>query len=902
MPYPAKGTYSVPTCNEQESRFSLHLHPTSPTILFYSMGMIILSAFPVKTVQDIWKQLKFEIQICMCMVRQIYYSMSFISTVCPTPCRCPSLSKGRLVLDCRNSKLRAIPDNIPITVVAIDLSANFIAHVSDDSFKNCANVTTLDLTFNMISFIQNSMLRGMPHLEEIVLDRNLLWYNETSFPGAPFADLQHLISISIQSQGTPHSPSPKDFETMMHKLPTILAVLFFDIPVENGFSLDFAEAKKLTKLGIRIGKRSGHQNPVLITNDTFRLCVNLSITELRITARNLSEVQPLAFYYLPKLRSLDMSETYGMSIADLSSALKGLRNTKLEKLRLSHMFKYKHRSELVVLNGTFCANLVLPHLTDLQMDHTQLYDVTRIPTSETCFSNLVNLKRLNVSSNFISLNAIQRLFQYDLTSSLNLIEIDISHQYDLTIGVSRKPLWLQVNPGLKIMHMSSVRRANVGIPFEFHIDSATSVEYLNFQNNRVERLSIFDIDRSTTSTPITVDFSRNNMISFAGSFDQSILEKGLLVCTLLLHWNKLGEELSKHGDTIFRNFKDLKELDLTLNEIKTLPYSTFKNQEKIEVLNLSKNSLVLLNVEISHLKHLETIDLSDNLMSHIDETRQHELETRRHSFQAFTVNMLGNPIQCSCENFQFLSWMYNQRMMFVQYDNYTCVYANEVIYFKNMKTFIGELHFQCSLDSILKICAGLLAFTIAVFVVSYIIHRHKWDVRFFCLKFVANRKAYQELEEDAQAYEYDAFVAYHESDKAWVYDLYEHIDKKEGVVESDSQTRFKLCIHHRDFQPGVPIEENILRTIDSSRKVIAVLSERFFESRWCEFELELARMECIEKGRNLLIAVMLEPLPNETNLPRCVKKLICRNTYIAWPEDAEEREYFWDQLREALRN
>ena len=123
---------------------------------------------------------------------------------------------------------------------------------------------------------------------------------------------------------------------------------------------------------------------------------------------------------------------------------------------------------------------------------------------------------------------------------------------------------------------------------------------------------------------------------------------------------------------------------------------------------------------------------------------------------------------------------------------------------------------------------------------------------------------------------------------------------RDGEVDTINQPRFRLCIHDRDFMPGEAIEENILKAIESSRKTIIVLSKNFLQSAWCEFELQIARMECVEKGRNLIIAVMLEPLSVDDKMSRSVERLIRKNTYIEWPEDLSKREQFWNKLRAAL--
>ena len=218
-----------------------------------------------------------------------------------------------------------------------------------------------------------------------------------------------------------------------------------------------------------------------------------------------------------------------------------------------------------------------------------------------------------------------------------------------------------------------------------------------------------------------------------------------------------------------------------------------------------------------------------------------------------------------------------------------------------MIAMLHNLNYQCSLNLIAKVSAGLMAFLIVVIALSVFLYRHKWDVRFFCLRFITDRKAYQELQETNTEYEYDAFVSYHKDDRGWVRnELYENIDLRDGEVDTINLHRFRLCIHDRDFIPGEAIEENILKAIESSRKTIFVLSRNFLKSVWCEFELQIARKECVEKGRNLIIAVMLEPLSVEDKMSRSVERLIRQNTYIEWPEDPLKRINFWDKLRAAL--
>ena len=144
------------------------------------------------------------------------------------------------------------------------------------------------------------------------------------------------------------------------------------------------------------------------------------------------------------------------------------------------------------------------------------------------------------------------------------------------------------------------------------------------------------------------------------------------------------------------------------------------------------------------------------------------------------MNTLGNPIQCSRETLSFLQWMDNTKAMFVRFNDYTCIYNDELITFDTIGQLLKTLNYQCSLDLILKVYASLLAFLITVIALSFFLYRHKWDLRFFCLRFITNMKAYQKLQQWETDIEYDAyFVVHDKNDFDWVSnELNDNLDSK----------------------------------------------------------------------------------------------------------------------------
>ena len=437
--------------------------------------------------------------------------------------------------------------------------------------------------------------------------------------------------------------------------------------------------------------------------------------------------------------------------------------------------------------------------------------------------------------------------------------------------------------------------------FIFVVSYSWKLRYLNLRGNSINLLSRFYINQNNTEVKFTADISQNKMVTlYSDAFRESV-ESGLRISGLLLSENKLGDQLGRSDEQIFKLLRDLRVLDLSLNDIKNLPYNAFKNNANLEMLNLSSNSLLTMEFQFSHMTNLQILDLSNNLISQFNSDLQTTFNDLKLKSPNLTINLSGNPFQCSCDYQHFLKWIHTKREMFSLFEDYSCLYDNKMRNFSRLQEMLGDLEYQCSLDLIVKVSGGVLALLIVVVALSIFLYRHKWDIRFFCIKFVARKNAYVEQEGYQHMFEYDAFVAYHKNDLKWVTsELFKNLDEESHGDDLTDQTRFRLCFHDRDFIPGTSIEDNIVRAIENSRKTILVLSKDFLTSGWCDFELQMARMESFDKGRNVIVVVMLEPLPMES-MKKSLKLLIQRNTYIEWFKDGMvDKSNFWEKMRVAL--
>ncbi|CAG2247623.1 Toll-like receptor 4 [Mytilus edulis] len=139
---------------------------------------------------------------------------------------------------------------------------------------------------------------------------------------------------------------------------------------------------------------------------------------------------------------------------------------------------------------------------------------------------------------------------------------------------------------------------------------------------------------------------------------------------------------------------------------------------------------------------------------------------------------------------------------------------------------------------------------------------------------------------DVLEYTYDAFISYSEDDRSFVLtDCIEKLEKEENL---------SLCINHRDFVPGDDITDNIINAIKKSRKTICIISKSFFDSYYCMFEFNMARMEGIHsRNKKNVIFLVLYKHVRSKDIPLVFYELIQNQSYIEYPDDAQDTSIFW---------
>ncbi|ESO92078.1 hypothetical protein LOTGIDRAFT_121482 [Lottia gigantea] len=140
---------------------------------------------------------------------------------------------------------------------------------------------------------------------------------------------------------------------------------------------------------------------------------------------------------------------------------------------------------------------------------------------------------------------------------------------------------------------------------------------------------------------------------------------------------------------------------------------------------------------------------------------------------------------------------------------------------------------------------------------------------------------------------YVAFMCYSHHDSEFVL---RHIRPEiERRLEVDmSRSEGLLCINDRDFRVGEPIEEAIVRSVLASSMIILIISEKFMDSQWCKFEMNIAWLE------KKPILMILKERVLVRKLPYLLKNIYNKNTRLTWTGENRKNEFIENLYKSML--
>ncbi|XP_070532915.1 toll-like receptor 2 [Ptychodera flava] len=355
---------------------------------------------------------------------------------------------------------------------------------------------------------------------------------------------------------------------------------------------------------------------------------------------------------------------------------------------------------------------------------------------------------------------------------------------------------------------------------------------------------------------------------------------------LILHIS--GSQMSLDRDML-SSMPSLTILELQNNRIDVLDRDALAGLVSLEHLDLTYNDIKEISGHAWRLPSLHTLYLPGNKLLAIEED---DID-RKYLPSLRYVDFSKNSFACHCNLVWFRNWIASDKIVdLLNYHTFTCTSPSSPRGVMLVRDFDPST-LACQSLTHVYLAVGLALFAILVAVIAVTGVYYRWHIKYAIFLIRCKVKGYARIPDPEK--DYDAFISFNSGDEEWVqHTLVPHL-------EENCNTQFKICVHYKDFIPGKAIIDNILDSIENSRKTVLVLSPNFVKSEWCHFEMQMAHHRLFEDRRDVVVLLLLEPIPDK-DTPRMLRKLLLKRSYITWPkkEQGPARQLFWAQLESAL--
>lgn len=831
---------------------------------------------------------------------------------------------------------------------SLNLSFNLISVLSPSVFDDLVNLTFLSLARNKLKELPGGIFSTLASLSNLILRENFLrnftgiaesvsdlqnlrkldlcWNNLTSLSHVNVSLPKSLNALYISNNSLStlgnHSSLLKPIQVLdLSHNPRLLTKAF------RGVDLKGVNYLRLQSTGVNVFE-------FLNISNIYAGHIDFSGTRLKGSSE-VNKLCKILHKKLPKIKNFDLSHN-GFEIGNNSWILNNCPEIK-EALIVSHnqiktinCFDFlKNQKQVQVLNVEHnhithlqpCDEAVhLPNLLEVTFRYNHILSI-----KSSAFWNTPNLKMLKLNINIISfldkkalkgLNVLETLrldnnllttltkntFE-DLISlqTLNLRNNRISVIFDETFHRLGNLTILDLG-GNKITHFQQSGLNGLRSLGKFYLDGNNlkkidpsfyhifqdTLTVLDLQNNQIN----FEWERIVE--PPFVNLTKLSDLKLGGqrphglAFLPSLLFQGLhSLKSLYLTDNKI----SFFGHGVFDDLTNLNflSLDSCCVGVMQLQPGIFKNLKNLTTLMIENTGMQNFSKEVfGSLTKLRKLQLDSNVMQHIDTEALQSLPNLQY------LDMRNVPLSCTCANSMLQNWTEkNQDVQVVYLYNMHCPGDAKIKFYKFDTSVcyidLGEYMFVGT-----TLAVFLFTFTPLFYVKLY------WKLKYSYYVFRSwFSEQWRRLREEEENCKYDAFISYNSVDEMWVMDqLLPNLERK--------GSSFKLCLHHRDFEPGRYILDNIVSAVYNSRKTVCIVSRNFLTSEWCSLEIQMASYRLFDEHRDVLVLVLLEPLSDrQLSSYHRMRKVMLKKTYLQWPgtecvDPAQSQELFWNQLRRAI--
>ncbi|KAG8191886.1 hypothetical protein JTE90_019821 [Oedothorax gibbosus] len=784
----------------------------------------------------------------------------------------------RLIL--KNDSINYLPDGMFAglrSLEFLDLSQNKITTVKQSLFGKLENLTSLNLSVNAISEFSHDAFNAFPNLQEIYLTNNDLSKLDENL----FSINERLIKIDLSYNNIKDLP-----EQIFKKLNDLEQVSCSRCQLIKLHSNLFLNKTKLKSINF--------SKNYIATVPSDLLIIQHYLFHISLSDNRISEMPLL----LNKtyLKYLDLSQNEITSLDEnLSKAAVGLyyfdiSNNRLKALVDSHV-KYFKDLEYFDLSRNNISFVQLGTTSDVFIRKLRLSD-NFITTFNFEWRRFVYLEELIIENNkltHIILPPCIRSIKHTITFYFQNNKISTLDASDMIRDQNRTKSDRTMASGCYFNGLSKnfVDLSNNPLvcdctlyPFYNYLKHEKGVKlntFLNLQNTRcfspmiLKNRSVDDLTNNTLSCYFTKDCPKPCICGVRGKDNRTFVNcsatglneapRDIPIQTTVLYFkrNKISEVPILNINT----WGNLVELHLDYNRISTL--EGWEIPERLRYLSLRGNKLK---------------NLPQPLMNFI------------HNQSNFELFFSGNDKHCDCSRKPLQKFL-NENEDFVKDIKYILckINTNGTTSHLPLNRLPGELLcpriLHVNFDSKATIISMCVVFVILL---SLLLFYYKQRQLIMSFLYMYCNEVFHVCFEENDADDdkvFDAFVAYSSSDRSIVMDILEELEKKEPY--------FQLCIHERNWLPGRFVSDNIVSSVQNSKRTIVLLSSNFIASPWFRLELRAAIFKVSGDRKNKIIVILVDKSTSLEGIDTELRHVISKRTYLVWGE-----RWFWEKLRYAM--
>nr|AVQ55078.1 toll-like receptor 5b [Danio rerio] len=817
---------------------------------------------------------------------------------------------------CINRGLHQVPE-LPAHVNYVDLSLNSIAELNETSFSRLQDLQFLKVEQQTPGLvIRNNTFRGLSSLIILKLDYNQFLQLET---GA-FNGLANLEVLTLTQCNLDGAVLSGNFFKPLTSLEMLVlrdnniqkiqpASFFLNMRRFHVLDLTFNKVKSICEEDL-LNFQGKHFTLLRLSSITLQdmneywlgweKCGNpfrnSSITTLDLSGNGFKESMAKRFFDAiagTKIQSLILSNSYNMGSSFGHTNFKDPDNFTFKGLEASGVKTCDlSKSKIFALLKS-----VFSHFTDLEQLTLAQNEINKI--DDDAFWGLTHLLKLNLSQNFLG-SIDSRMFE-----NLDKLEVlDLSYNHIRALGdqsflglPNLRNLNLTGNavesvhtfatlPNLNKLYLGKNRISSVSsLPNIAHNLSTLDLEF-----NKLHALSdLYTILREFPQ--IENIFLQGNTFSSCYNQKQIVLSDKLQLLHLGLSSMQLIWSEGKCLN-VFADLHQLQQLSLTANGLQSLPKDIFKDLTSLFFLDLSFNSLKYLPTDVFP-KTLQILNLDYNSIYSVDPNLFSTLSY---------LSLMNNDFRCDCDLKDFQTWLNQTNVTFVHsIEDVTCASPEDQYMVPVVKSSI-----QCEdeeeerrtekLRLVLFISCTVL---IILFTASTIVYISRRGVIFKMYKKLIGELVDGKREEpDPDRFLYDVYLCFSSKDMKWV----ERALLKRLDSQFSEHNTLRCCFEERDFIPGEDHLTNMRSAIQNSRKTICVVSEHFLKDGWCLETFTLAQKRMQAELEDILVVLVVGNIPQYRLLKyKQVRSFIENRSYLVWPDDGQDLEWFYDQLLHKIR-